>query len=513
MDAVVTFSRKTSEKLDLYRDFSIGLQVINVAADGELLKALLSYAKVLLQMTDQIVHVHTDCNTDLATAVHLPIGRGSKTNKSLFFHRLDLPSLRLYLTHSSAYTSGPDKASPLPALTNAALTGVLNLGRVPIKRSGIVIENKYASGDGLVQAIAFHYIAGGDVVRLLGHLYVLGDPLALFLHIGLGFKQLFITPFSNPNRNCIRIPINVGIGAVRCGQHLIFGACETVRKLTCTYGQVLATSTLDEHYMARRHERLLFRRPNNPLEGLAYGTAGLSFALYRAAHGVTVAPVRSAMRANSKAEAVWYFVRELGAGVYGLGIKPVAGVLDFLSYNADGVGGLVCPNIKYRNLNLMKERARVPRFVAFDGVVRPFDVRDALGQQLVANINEGRFKHDVFLDVVHLGGNSLVMTTQRIILLPSQSTQCKWQVPLSHLEGVHMKPSLLVIKLRQRKLGVAPQGRAVRVTVANPLLLSLAYAKLEMLIRLRVTTLDTSRGLPPPHERLMTPTCVSNVIL
>jgi len=112
--------------------------------------------------------------------------------------------------------------------------------------------------------------------------------------------------------------------------------------------------------------------------------------------------------------------------------KPAVGVLDFLSNTATGI----------RNTTTLFEggaieRVRQPRFIASDGVLRPYSEREALGQSWLHSLGF-RYEREVYVAHLVLGGDddtAVILTEARILLIQSVRLRVIWDVPLACVEA------------------------------------------------------------------------------
>lgn len=79
--------------------------------------------------------------------------------------------------------------------------------------------------------------------------------------------------------------------------------------------------------------------------------------------------------------------------------KPVVGVFDLANNVTEGI----------RNTTQVfepqaLERVRLPRFIAEDGILRPYQEREAIGQNWLKNIENGKYQTGENY-VAHLGEN------------------------------------------------------------------------------------------------------------
>lgn len=95
--------------------------------------------------------------------------------------------------------------------------------------------------------------------------------------------------------------------------------------------------------------------------------------------GVFTKPISGA-----KADGVEGFFKGLGKGAVGLVARPTAGVIDFASGTFDSV----------KRATEMSDEAmklRASRFMHSDGIVRPYNKREAEGNKIFKELDKGKY--------------------------------------------------------------------------------------------------------------------------
>ena len=108
-------------------------------------------------------------------------------------------------------------------------------------------------------------------------------------------------------------------------------------------------------------------------------------------------------------------------------------------------------------------QVRLPRVVPYDGVIRPYSSREALGQSFLATIHlqeQSTFDYETHYPneryVAHLDiptdQTCLLITTERLVLIDSEGLKTIWTVNLGNL--THVKPNVetVLIQVRQANL-------------------------------------------------------------
>jgi len=113
--------------------------------------------------------------------------------------------------------------------------------------------------------------------------------------------------------------------------------------------------------------------------------------------------------------------------------KPVVGVFDLASNVSEGIR-----NTTTVFDNPERERARLPRQIPFDGVLRPYSAREALGQYWLKDLNEGTYRSESY--VAHInspgGDNVILLTASRVLSFWSKKLRLDWDLPFTQVQGV-----------------------------------------------------------------------------
>ncbi|KAF5097110.1 hypothetical protein D0Z00_002508 [Geotrichum galactomycetum] len=176
---------------------------------------------------------------------------------------------------------------------------------------------------------------------------------------------------------------------------------------------------------------------NSFVEGITSGVSGLA-----------LAPVQGASE-----EGAMGFFKGLGKGLIGLPTKTAIGLLDMASSVSEGV----------RNTTTLLDahsisRIRPPRFIARDGIIRPYDHDEAEAQVWLKTANRGQYYNDQYISHIPLACDShslnagkekvVIITYSRIILLKTSLMTTEWEVRFEELQAVTMERTGLALTLR-----------------------------------------------------------------
>ncbi|CAH8497176.1 unnamed protein product [Schistosoma guineensis] len=297
--------------------------------------------------------------------------------------------------------------------------------------------------------ITHHYVGQGVrqmYVLVLG-LDVLGNPFGVLRGLAQGVEDLFYEPVKGAILGPEEFAEGVTLGVRSLLGHAVGGAAGAVSRITGTLGKGIAALTLDEDYKRKRREQLA-RRPETFGAGLAQGGRGLFMGVFHGVTGVVTKPFEGA-----KKEGVEGFFKGFGKGLVGAVTRPVSGVVDFASSSFEGIRRLA-------DTTQEVSRVRPPRFIRSDGIIRPYDKREADGHLILKQVDKDGIFGQYLFHIHSVRGNSaLVLTTNNLLIIESMDLlgtfSIDWKTPLENLSEVPVinKSGILInLKERQKKM-------------------------------------------------------------
>lgn len=163
----------------------------------------------------------------------------------------------------------------------------------------------------------------------------LGNMNLLAQDLGTGVKDFFY----RPAEGFVDGPIEGGKGLVIGTASLLGntakGAFGTVSRIVNTVSKSLLFLAGDEDFIDQREQRAL-DKPENVLQGLAYGLKSTVTGVASGVAGLYQQPVKGARAGGVKG-----FVKGAAKGLGGALVKPVSGGLDLLMKTSEGVQNMV----------------------------------------------------------------------------------------------------------------------------------------------------------------------------
>ncbi|CAH1251543.1 VPS13A [Branchiostoma lanceolatum] len=314
-----------------------------------------------------------------------------------FYDDLHLGPIKVHLSFS-LHGGGDDKAektdeeekkkAPTPGIHFKALNLLLQSVGVTLTEIQDVVfklafferRNAFYSQSQLSGVIVKHYSSQAIkqmYVLVLG-LDVLGNPFGLIRGLTEGVGDLFYEPYQGAIQGPEEFAEGLALGVRSLVGHAIGGTAGAVSRITGTVGKGLAALTMDDDYQQKRLQQMS-KQPQSVQEGLARGGKGLLMGFVEGVTGVVTKPVEGA-----KKEGVGGFFKGMGKGLVGVVARPTGGVIDFASSTFNTVK-------RAAEVGEEVQRLRPPRLIYEDGIIRPYAMREAWGNQVLQDAAKGKY--------------------------------------------------------------------------------------------------------------------------
>ena len=96
------------------------------------------------------------------------------------------------------------------------------------------------------------------------------------------------------------------------------------------------------------------------------------------------------------------------------------------------------------------DRIRLTRFIALDGIVRPYAQREALGQFWLKTLDDGKYFSEDYIAHLDLSGKDLLvmLTYNHIMLVRSKKLKSEWDIRLSDIMTIRKERTGMGITLK-----------------------------------------------------------------
>ena len=100
----------------------------------------------------------------------------------------------------------------------------------------------------------------------------------------------------------------------------------------------------------------------------------------------------------------------------------------------------------------MIERARYPRYIGPDGILKPYSLRESIGQHWLKDVDGGKYMQDTYLAHCHVQNDERVamLTNNRVMLIRTRRLAVEWQEPFSDIQTFKREPTGIIIYLRDQ---------------------------------------------------------------
>jgi len=409
---------------------SVLIQALTIEADEDLLYAIYD----LTQIKGASWETETQ---DVLIAHPGEISNPSvtSTGQVLYFELLELQPIRLALSFMRTERVNSEAQlsirNPLAVLVNALTMTVGNINDAPLEMNALGIKDMRLSTSELQNRIFYHYRQEvlRQLYRILGSADFIGNPVGLFTNVSSGVADIFYEPFQGVVMHGNReLGIGIAKGAASFLKKTVFGLSDSVTKFTSSVGKGLSAATFDSEYQARRRMTQRRNRPKHAIYGVTAGGEALASSFSSAMEGVFMKPIEGA-----ESEGAFGFFKGVGKGLVGAVTKPVIGVFDLASNVSEGIR-----NTTTVFDNPERDRARMPRLVPVDGVLKSYSSREAQGQYWMKDLNNGAYRKEHY--VAHItspaGDNVVLLTQTKVLSFFSRRLRLDWELPFTQIQGV-----------------------------------------------------------------------------
>ncbi|KAI8944058.1 hypothetical protein F4801DRAFT_267969 [Xylaria longipes] len=443
LHAMVTRVKDDSYGVLYVKYATLLLQQMTVDLDEDFIYAVLDFSKVPGASWSE-THEGKLCDE----GVDIPEPKQEQSGQDIYFEVLNIQPMQLDLSFMrTERVNIEDKTSsrnPIMFFVNVMTMAIGNVNDAPIRLNALLLENARVSIPVLTQNISNHYSQEVlyQVHKIIGSADFLGNPVGLFNSISSGITDVFYEPYQGLIMSDKPEDLGLGIakGAASFVKKSVYGFSDSFSKMTGSFGKGLAAATLDKQFQDRRRITRARNRPKHALFGVTAGANSFFTSVASGIGGVARKPLEGAEQ-----EGAVGFLKGVGKGFIGLATKPAVGVFDLASNVSEGI----------RNTTTVfdgseLDRVRIARFVPADGIVRPYNQREALGQSWLKQVDNGKYFNEDYIAHIELPREDMVVmvTYSRILLIRSRRLSTEWDIPLQDVQTIAKERTGLSIILR-----------------------------------------------------------------
>lgn len=384
------------------------------------------------------------CDEDLS----IPEPKQEEMGQDVYFELLHLQPMQLDIsfmrTERVNVEDTMQPSNPLMFFVNVMTMSIGNVNDAPIRLNALMLENARVSISMLVSNIQRHYTQEflRQIHVVLGSADFLGNPVGLFNTVSSGVADIFYEPYQGLVMTDRPQELGIGIakGASSFVKKSVFGFSDSMAKFTGSMSKGLAAATLDKEFQDQRRMSKSRNRPKHALYGITAGGNAFATSLASGIGGLARHPLEGAEK-----EGFQGFVKGVGKGFLGLATKPAIGAFDLASSLAEGV----------RNTTTVfdqegLDRVRLTRFIASDGIARPYSQREALGQFWLKTTDDGKYFNEEYIAHLELPGRDMIviLTYNRIMLVRSKKLRTEWEIKLTDIQTISKERTGMNITLK-----------------------------------------------------------------
>ncbi|KAJ3072035.1 hypothetical protein HDU98_004400 [Podochytrium sp. JEL0797] len=428
--ASLSKSKDSSYGVDFYNWFTILLQEISMDLDEDFLYALINFAKFEVPGWEQ----H---DTPMFDSMIIPEAKQTDGDTRMYFEKFLLQPVQFNISFQRTQGGNADAVNResrniLTFLFDVFTMTVGNIHDAPIRLNALEIYHPIVTLSSLVDLMMKFYSQEivGQLHHVIGSADFLGNPVGLFNNVGSGVKDFFYEPIQGFE---ITRPQDFGVGLAKGTSSLVkktvYGLTDTFSKFTGSVSKGLSVMTLDEEYQQKRRMASARNRPKHLGVGVTTGVTSFGTSVASGLTGVLSKPIEGYTK-----DGVGGFFKGLGKGLVGVVSKPAIGVFDLATNVAEGIRNTT--TVFDKEL----EKIRLPRFISKDGILTPYDSREALGLKMLKSLESGKFFNEDYFAHLELRIDDLTVfvTNMRVMLAKVRTNKVDWEILYDDLQLVRI---------------------------------------------------------------------------
>jgi len=267
------------------------------------------------------------------------------------------------------------------------------------------------------------------LLRLVGSVDIIGNPVGLFYSISTGVEDFFYEPYQGFARGPKDFARGLGVGSVSLVQNFGYGVLNTTSKITGSVSKGFAQVTMDEQYLAERDASKFANRNKSVAGGTLAGAQSVVHGFTTGITGIFSKPIEGARESG-----VTGFLTGTAKGVVGAVAKPVVGILDGATQVVVGLRN------QTKSSSDHVERERLPRHIGPDHIIRPYDPIKAAGSLWLQTVNAGQyFDYQYIMHVkTNVVSHVVLVTDRAVIAISSEKNKLLWIIPYEMLADVKL---------------------------------------------------------------------------
>ena len=377
------------------------------------------------EMVEHDIHGNTNTNNSIFLN-YKPEKTADLDSRFIYFEILHIAPIQVNFSFANVPGAIRDQDTMVSRILSRG--GILaNIDSAPLVLGQLVLEHPFSTRNEILDRISKHYINSAirEFHKMLGSADFLGSPISFVRTMSTGFYDFINEPTQN-----LDSPYAFSMGIARGTQSLIknstWGAFNSATKISNTIGKGAAALTFDKPYI-REREILSRDKPLHVAQGIAFGLRDFGLGCFQGIGGIVYEPLRGAYD-----ERLPGMVKGIGRGAIGFGLKPMIGVVDFVTRTTEGIRNTATYWDEIR-----RGRVRPPRYFGRDKVLETYSMVKSRGQELLFTIDHGKYRKYFYVHHIEEETTIVLLSNAHIISMSRyDSEQEDWNVKVSDICGI-----------------------------------------------------------------------------
>jgi vacuolar protein sorting-associated protein 13A/C len=405
-----------------------------------------------------------------------------QAEKSFYLRQLRLHAIQISLSFLPVKDMDDRDNDTFTAFIHAVGMVVSTIDSAPIEFEAVEKNDLVGMQKQITSALWLSYQSqlASQLLSLIGHANVLGNPVGLLDGLGRGVADFFSAPAQGMRSG----PLDAGIGLIKGAESLLKNTVSatfgSVSKLAGTMATGLSALTQDKYFLSERQRESVTARPSNVVEGVEMGVKSLFRSFGKGLAGVVTEPLKGAKRDG--------FTGLLSGSLKGIGglvAQPMAGMFDMTSRTAEGIMNTAVDNVA----NL--QRVRDPRVIyGLSCKLLPYRAEDAAVRLYVAQLKKGKYMRDHYVCHMQVQDRKnvkcfIVLSVEHLLLVLMHSRKVIYEIKCEDMLAQRLVDKGLEVRTLPSSFKKTKGTQVFTFPIHSREMLERLHKKLQKLIRPR----------------------------
>lgn len=380
--SLLEFKLNNLEQISSIEKIDFLIQSFGICLDSEFLNDVFKFVKSFNANVEDSLYYHN--LNDILNVVNRKSTNVLQSDKSadkIFIKYLRTSPINFLLSYKNINNSFFNELNIRSNLVKNVIDVFSNNDRVNIQLKAIEMNKVFGNSNEIVNRIVqyYYYNLISQTLKLFFSIDILGNPLNLLENLGSGVKDFFYLPIQGFIAGPYEFLHGSLSGTKSLVSHTVGGALDSTQKITSSIGKNLLKLTNSEDYIKERQE-IMISSANNEKGKFVTGTKIILLGIKYGVRDFLLLPYLYYRRRG-----LLYLPKGIYLGLASIFVKPLTGLLDFLSFFSGNIAKRFLQSYEKTISNIKPQREK-RIFWGSNRYIRELDKDDMIINKLLIEL-------------------------------------------------------------------------------------------------------------------------------